>query len=93
MELTGEFAPIVRRGGQGIFFDLMAHAFGAAGLELGDHHAFEAAQRVRHEKDEHRRIGNPEFIEWRDEVRRSMGEFREYRRPRRGRPKLLQKRR
>jgi hypothetical protein len=93
MKLTGEFPPIVRRGGQGPFFDLMTHAFGAAGLEVGDHHAFEAAQRVRHEKEEHRRIGNAEFIEWRDEMLRSMGELRDYRRPRRGRPKLLQKRR
>ena len=32
MELTGEFPPIVRKCGQGEFFDLMTHAFGLAGL-------------------------------------------------------------
>jgi hypothetical protein len=32
MELTGEFPPIAREG-QGLFFDLVHHAFGAAGLQ------------------------------------------------------------
>jgi hypothetical protein len=98
MELTGEYPPKVRAGcrtgGQADrFYDLMTLAFAAAGLKGAETHAFEAAQRVRDEKDEHRRLGNPEFIEWRDEVLRAMGELREYRLPRRGRPKSIQKRR
>jgi hypothetical protein len=84
MELTGEFPPIVRKDGRGKFFDLMTHAFGLAELGGAGKHAYEAAQRVRRERDEELKSGNPEFIQWRDEILRAMGDLKEYRRPRRG---------
>ena len=84
MELTGEFPPIVRKCGQGEFFDLMTHAFGLAGLGGASKHAYEAARRVRREKDEELKSGNPEFIKWRDETLGAMGELKVYRCPRRG---------
>jgi hypothetical protein len=63
MKLTGEYPPIVKAGGTGPFFDLMAHALGAAGLSGAEAHAYEAARQVRREKDiQQPSTGEGEFL-------------------------------
>jgi hypothetical protein len=87
-ELTGEYPPIsdARTGHEeNLYQQLMKHTFGAAGLPHWEIHALEGAKEIRREKEIELRRGNPDFIRWRDDVLRALGELREWRLPKKGR--------
>jgi len=87
-ELTGEYPPISDPRAshkENLYQQLMKHTFGAAGLAHWEIHAFEGAKAIRREKEIELKWGNPDFIRWRDDVLRALGELREWRLPKKGR--------
>jgi hypothetical protein len=87
-KLTDEYPPISdprTAHEENRYQQLMKHTFGAAGLAHWEIHALEAAKEVRREKEVELARGNPEFIRWRDEVLRALGELGEWRLPKKGR--------